>query len=107
RASAEPKGSSGQYYIRQIVRLLDHLRADGWQVRLQWLPGHEGVYGNERADRLAKDAAEGDGELAGPVLYASLRRRTGTGSGPIMLMAQPYGESLRPQAALCSSSMWA
>ncbi|KAG2000898.1 hypothetical protein GB937_010721, partial [Aspergillus fischeri] len=75
RASAEPKGSSGQFYIRQIVRLLDHLRADGWRVRLQWLPGHEGVYGNERADRLAKDAAEGDGEPAGPVLYASLRRR--------------------------------
>ncbi|ODM23022.1 hypothetical protein SI65_00611 [Aspergillus cristatus] len=29
----------------------------GWDIQLYWLPGHEGIYGNECADALAKEAA--------------------------------------------------
>jgi ribonuclease HI len=59
RATCHPQRSSGQYILRRIVRQLDLLRdaRSRWRVRLQWVPGHEGVPGNEEADRLAKLAA--------------------------------------------------
>lgn len=59
RATCHPQRSSGQYILRRIIRQLDLLRdpRSGWRVRLQWVPGHEGVTGNEEADRLAKLAA--------------------------------------------------
>lgn len=37
------------------------LQSRGWSIRLQWLPDHEGVYGDERADALAKDAVGSPG----------------------------------------------
>ncbi|RAO74378.1 uncharacterized protein BHQ10_010390 [Talaromyces amestolkiae] len=51
--------SSRQYILRQIVRQLDLLRdpRSRWRIRLQWVPGHEGVPRNEETDRLAKLAA--------------------------------------------------
>lgn len=59
RATCHPQRSSGQYILRRIARQLDLLRDDrsGWRIRLQWVPGHEGVPGNEEADWLAKLAA--------------------------------------------------
>ena len=56
QACAAPGRSSGQYILRQISQLAAQLQGRGWNIQLQWLPGHEGVYGNERADALAKDA---------------------------------------------------
>ncbi|KAJ5544111.1 reverse transcriptase [Penicillium frequentans] len=45
RACAHPQRSS------------EALRGIGCHVRIRWIPGHVGVAGNERADRLANDAA--------------------------------------------------
>ena len=76
QACAAPRRSSGQYILHQISQLAARLRGHGWNIQLQWLPGHEGVYGNECADALAKDAtgfpARDDTEE--PVLMASTRR---------------------------------
>ncbi|EED11537.1 conserved hypothetical protein [Talaromyces stipitatus ATCC 10500] len=59
RATCQSERSSGQYILRRIVRHLGLLRNNRsrWRVRLQWVPGHEGVPGNEKADQLAKLAA--------------------------------------------------
>ena len=59
RATCPPQRSSGQYILRRIIRQLDLLRdtRSRWRIQLQWVPGHEGVPGNEEADRLAKLAA--------------------------------------------------
>lgn len=38
------------------TRLLRNLSARGVLVRIQWIPAHIGVPGNERADQLAKEA---------------------------------------------------
>ena len=56
---------------------------DGWakakkrhrnlQLTIRWVPGHEGVWGNEEADRLAK-AAVGEGSSAAKRLPATLRK---------------------------------
>ncbi|KAJ5544164.1 hypothetical protein N7494_005443 [Penicillium frequentans] len=57
RACAHPQRSSGQHTVREISCLVEALRNTGCHVRIRWIPGHVGVAGNERADRLANDAA--------------------------------------------------
>lgn len=57
RACAHPQRSSGQHTVREISCLVEALRGIGCHVRIRWIPGHVGVAGNERADRLANDAA--------------------------------------------------
>ncbi|KAI7978242.1 hypothetical protein EIK77_003561 [Talaromyces pinophilus] len=52
-----PRMVSGQEYIRGCVRLLQECKDLGIDVTLRWIPGHEGVPGNEAADRAAKKAA--------------------------------------------------
>lgn len=49
--------SSGQYILRETMRVASQLQECGWIIRLNWLPGHEGIYGNECADALAREAA--------------------------------------------------
>lgn len=41
--------------------MLDLLREEGHKVHLVWVPGHSGIFGNERADYLAREGAAGRG----------------------------------------------
>lgn len=48
-----PKRFDSVGYIREFI--LNHFRRAGVQVQLIWIPGHIGIYGNERANKLATD----------------------------------------------------
>ena len=52
----EPGRKSGQMIIRDIVKLIDHVRAEGYEPVIHWIPAHQGLTGNEAADRAAKHA---------------------------------------------------
>lgn len=58
QALQNPRQSSGQYLIREAVRLLDWRRQQSWETRLCWIPSHweEEIEGNRQADLLAKRA---------------------------------------------------
>ena len=45
--------------VRDIWEDAEKLRIRGTPITLLWVPGHEGVEGNEKADQTAKRAAEG------------------------------------------------
>jgi len=36
-----------------------------WKIKFSWVKAHAGIYGNEMADRLAKQAARCDGNNYG------------------------------------------
>ena len=50
-------GHNHNTLIDDIRRNLKLLEKDGWQVDFSWVKAHIGNYGNEMADRLAKQAA--------------------------------------------------
>ena len=51
-----PKATSGQY-LYNTLRLA--IEVTGSRLVIRWISGHSKVKGNEEADRIAKNAAEG------------------------------------------------
>ena len=49
--------SNHNYLIEEIRNMLINLRSAKWTIEFSWIKAHAGNYGNELADRLAKDAA--------------------------------------------------
>ncbi|EED24133.1 conserved hypothetical protein [Talaromyces stipitatus ATCC 10500] len=47
---------TGQQILGSIAEKWDELRNQGVQVSIHWIPTHQGIEGNERADRAAKEA---------------------------------------------------
>jgi len=51
-------GQSDDKSLSRLTMKLDHLMSKhGTQITLQWIPGHAGIGGNEKADKLAKKGA--------------------------------------------------
>ncbi|XP_036141264.1 uncharacterized protein LOC105840373 isoform X3 [Monomorium pharaonis] len=53
-------------WFEKIRRLMISIRDKGYKIRFTWCPAHKNIYGNEIADRAAKDAAltgESDNEI--------------------------------------------
>ena len=52
------KPKNYEYGVNQIHKNLRELGNRGWEVKIQWIPSHCGVKGNEEADTLANIAHE-------------------------------------------------
>ena len=67
RSSAKPRGRPGAYILKAIARKIEELQREGLPVEIRWIPAHTGVWGNERADKAAKEATGWrEGGAAGP-----------------------------------------
>lgn len=53
-----PANTPGQQWQKRAINAASTLRDRGNMVSLEWVPGHVNVRGNERADKLAKQATD-------------------------------------------------
>lgn len=81
-AVSQPSPPGGAHHLVANIRdILHSMHREGYSVRLIWLPGHIGIFGNETADGMAKQAAKNI-EVTGPHrkfifpsnLYTELRK---------------------------------
>jgi ribonuclease HI len=56
QAVKRPGNQPGQYLIREFSWLLHNNRRRNTEVHIHWIPSHTGIGGNERVDRIAKEA---------------------------------------------------
>ena len=52
--------SNHNYLIEEIRKKIITLRSNKWTIEFSWIKAHAGNFGNELADRLAKDAASNE-----------------------------------------------
>ncbi|KAG2030854.1 hypothetical protein BDR03DRAFT_840085, partial [Suillus americanus] len=60
-SSESVQSNPGSYLVtkfQQIMRRIKHANPN-YSVTVRWVPGHEGVHGNEEVDKAAKTAVEG------------------------------------------------
>ena len=59
QAIAKPQRRSAQHIVKRIIKEAERLnKSRGIELHLAWVPGHEGIQGNELADQEAKAAVE-------------------------------------------------
>src|SRR5436190_20191305 len=65
-AVGKPKRQSGQEAIKRALGNIEliKLQEPEMEIQLVWIPRHEGIEGNERADQAAKQATEEHHDLA-------------------------------------------
>ncbi|GBO40766.1 hypothetical protein AVEN_215587-1 [Araneus ventricosus] len=57
-----------------------------YRIRLQWIPSHVNIQGNENADALAKAGADDDSVLSAPLTYLELFSRAKSRNKTIWLI---------------------
>jgi hypothetical protein len=72
---AKPKRQSGQSIIKRILDEIDalHLTRPTYAMQIEWVPGHVGIDGNEKADQAAKSAAIEEINPVPPTILKSAR----------------------------------
>ena len=48
------------YFIEKIRKLAINFGKSNWTIKFTWIKTHVGIYGNELADKLAKEASRKD-----------------------------------------------
>ena len=81
-AITDPKPKTSQFFalkFHQTIRplLTNH---ENLKVSISWCPSHCGISGNERADKLAKEATELERQTPFSATYSNARRRAKTSS---------------------------
>ncbi len=67
QAIANPMFQSGQRLLNLVAQVLDRVAEKGRRLEVAWVPGHDGIEGNEEADGLAKEATEQGATIDPPV----------------------------------------
>jgi ribonuclease HI len=68
------RAGAGQSFALQAHAIARDLQAQGRELTIQWVPGHAGIEGNEKADQVAKEAATKPGSIPGGLSLAFTRR---------------------------------
>lgn len=75
RAVANPNSRAAD--VQEVQDQLVRLREEGWEFRLQWLPGHLDTAGNDKADSYAKAATSLPRAADTPTMGPSTKRLVG------------------------------
>lgn len=99
-APKNPRRQPGRYLLEAFNDELAKLRKarPHLKIHITWIPGHEDVVGNERADTAAKEAAEGD--------TTPLKRRIPVLDGELPTSIAALKATRKKQAATEWASSW-